>query len=656
MNGKYSVEHPLQFITPEEIREAASLIKATFPPTNRIFFTRLDLKEPENKDYVLQYDDPSFAAQQKPLPPVYREISAVILDKSAGQVWEYDVVVGPPEAVRVSSARVVERVQPPFLAEEYDAMEKLVKSDTRVIALLKKRGIDDIAMVMVDLWTGFFDDPERRVGKPLMFLKTHEKANGYARPIDGIDIAVDLNKMEIIKVTDLFFARPPLHDPLGEWLDVKDVRKDEPKPIVITQPEGVSFRVDGEHIQWQNWDFRIGFNQFDGVVLHTIKFNDKGKWRPVMYRVGYSEMVVPYGDPRHPNYLKNAFDGGEDGLGRNCHSLDLGCDCVGSIHYLDVCMSDGHGVPYTLTRAICLHEEDMGTLWKHKDWRTGRSETRRNRRLVVSFFATIANYDYGFFWYLYLDGTFKGEVKLTGILSTSSIATGTALNGFGTMIGPNLYAPIHQHFFNVRLDTQVDGRNNAVQEVNVRAAKDHEPNPYKAGFRTVETTFYTENEAKRIVSPLTGRHWKIVNPSVRNRAGNLTAWRLVPGPSPLPFAQPESKIIQRAGWLNQTIWVTPFHPKELHPSGNYPCQMEIKDGLSEWTKKNRNIFNTDLVVWYTMGITHIVRCEDWPVMPAEHCSFELKPDNFFDISPVMDLPKTTDKVSCCATPALTSKL
>lgn len=133
-------------------------------------------------------------------------------------------------------------------------------------------------------------------------------------------------------------------------------------------------------------------------------------------------MVVPYGDPRHPNYMKNAFDAGEDGLGTGVHSLDLGCDCLGAICYLDVIMSDGNGTPYIVKNAICIHEEDygslnlallimypLGTLWKHKEWRTGATGVRRSRRLVVSYFTTIANYDYGLYWYFYLDGTIKFE-------------------------------------------------------------------------------------------------------------------------------------------------------------------------------------------------------------------------------------------------------
>lgn len=54
-----------------------------------------------------------------------------------------------------------------------------------------------------------------------------------------------------------------------------------------------------------------------------------------------------------------------------------------------------------IKKAVCMHEEDAGTLWKHTEYRTGHSEVRRSRRLVLSFIATIANYEYGFYWYFY---------------------------------------------------------------------------------------------------------------------------------------------------------------------------------------------------------------------------------------------------------------
>ena len=54
-----------------------------------------------------------------------------------------------------------------------------------------------------------------------------------------------------------------------------------------------------------------------------------------------------------------------------------------------------------IKKAVCMHEEDAGMAWKHVEYRTGHSEVRRMRRLVISFVATIANYEYGFAWHLY---------------------------------------------------------------------------------------------------------------------------------------------------------------------------------------------------------------------------------------------------------------
>ena len=111
-------------------------------------------------------------------------------------------------------------------------------------------------------------------------------------------------------------------------------------------------------------------------------------------------------------FWQNYFDAGEYLLGKQVNSLTLGCDCLGEIHYFDAVLADDDGrAAGASTNAICMHEEDYGVLWKHTDLFTGSRETRRQRRLVISFFVTVGNYDYGFYWYLYLDGTIELEVQ-----------------------------------------------------------------------------------------------------------------------------------------------------------------------------------------------------------------------------------------------------
>lgn len=60
--------------------------------------------------------------------------------------------------------------------------------------------------------------------------------------------------------------------------------------------------------------------------------------------------------------------------------------------------------------------------------------------------------------------------------------------------------------------------------------------------------------------------------------------------------------------------------------------------LLAWTRENRSIADTDIVVWYTIGFHHMARPEDWPILPMELHGFYLKPAAFFDRNPSMDLP------------------
>ena len=243
------------------------------------------------------------------------------------------------------------------------------------------------------------------------------------------------------------------------------------KPLSINQPDGPSFTIDGWHVSWQNWTFRVGFTPREGLVLHQLSWDDGKSARPIIYRASVTEMCVPYSDPSTNHYWKSAFDAGEYGLGKLANQLELGCDCLGTIRYFDIPSADDFGNAFVMKNAVCMHEEDYGTLWKHYEFRTGVFEMRRSRRLVISFFATVGNYDYGFYWYLYQDGTIQLECKLTGIVQTSAVADGDTYP-WGGMITENLGGPTHQHFFNARMHMMVDGERNTRHRTRIRAASD----------------------------------------------------------------------------------------------------------------------------------------------------------------------------------------
>jgi primary-amine oxidase len=335
-------------------------------------------------------------------------------------------------------------------------------------------------------------------------------------------------------------------------------------------------------------------------------------------------------------------------MGMCANSLELGCDCLGEIRYFDAQMVTSRGEPLTIKNAICMHEEDYGILWKHTDRRLNVPEVRRSRRLVISSVSTVENYEYGFFWYLYQDGNIQLEVKLTGVLSLGAAQPGEKPR-YGVLVAPQVYAPNHQHFFNVRLDFDVDGMANTVQQVDVVADEVSEANPFENAFQARPATLRSEKQARAHVNLETARSWRIVNPAVHNAVGEPVAYRFLPGDNSFPFASKNAWWRKRAGFVNYHVWVTPYREDEKYGAGDYPNQSGGGDGLIRWTEQDRPIENTDVVLWYTMGHTHLPRPEDYPVMPAAYIGFVLKPQGFFDLNPANDLPPSAKKEegACC---------
>ncbi|MEY2431631.1 MAG: primary-amine oxidase [Acidimicrobiaceae bacterium] len=537
----------------------------------------------------------------------------------------------------VVSVDHVPDVRPALLFEDSINAIVAVMENDEFQAAMKKRGIDDMAKVQLDPWpAGTFGIPQeegRRITRVIAFLRDEPTDNGYGRPIEGVVAIVDMGRGEVLEVQD--HGVVPIPADKGSYLAKDHQPRTDLKPLEITQPEGPSFTIDGHHITWQGWSVRVSMDPYEGLVLHSLGYHD----RSIVHRASISEMVVPYGDPGPLHGWKNAFDAGEWGLGRMVNSLELGCDCLGEIRYLDAVFSDEHGNPQVHTNAICIHEEDYGILWKHWDMQGGTTEVRRSRRLVISSISTVGNYEYGFYWYLYLDGTIQLEVKLTGIMSTMAVDPEADAPLHASMVAPGLAAPYHQHLFCARLDLDVDGAHNEVHEVDVVPDRpDAEDNPMGNAFRPQVTRLESEQVAQRFVDPAKSRTWKIVNPDVRNGLGEPVAYKLVPGSTPTLLADPTSSVGRRAGFATRNLWVTPYQSDEIRAAGGYPNQSAGGDGLPQWTAADRSLVDTDVVLWYTFGVTHIPRPEDWPVMPVEYAGFSLVPVGFFDRNPALDVP------------------
>ena len=624
-----SAPHPLDPLSADELREAVALVRASELVPRKAVFADVLLDEPA-KDLIVAFEEGRHESPD-------RRVRLRLV--TGPELSALEVVVSLTLSTVISVERI-DGVCPTMLAGESWLTADAVRADPRWQEAMRRRGITDFAKVAVDPWPagrfGLAEEEGRRLGRAIAYLREDPEDNQHARPIEGVIALVDLGRAEVLDVID--HGPAPVPEGRGRY-SAKSTEPWRPdlRALEISQPDGPSFTIEDNVVRWQRWSMRVSLDAHEGLVFHSVIYDDGGRARSILYRASITEMVVPYGDPGPMHGWKNAFDASEWGLGRMANSLELGCDCLGEIRYLDAPMVGERGDVYVIPRAVCIHEEDIGIGWKHVDHAVGSTEVRRARRLVISSIVTAGNYDYGFFWYFHLDGTIEVEVKLTGIVTTIALQPGE-LPEHATRITSELAAPIHQHLFCARLDVALDGTDNSVYEVDVEAEPAGPKNPWGNAFRARATLLERERSAQRMIDPARSRVWKVVNPDVPNGAGDPVGYKLVPATTPTLLASPESSIGRRAGFATRNLWVTPYRPEERWAAGDYPNQNPGGDGLPRWTAEDRSIIATDIVLWYTFGVTHVVRPEEWPVMPVERTGFSFVPAGFFDANPALDVP------------------
>jgi primary-amine oxidase len=613
--------HPLdpasgaEFLAGRDILAAAGLLGET------VRFAYCGLDEPPKDEVLAGRPD--------------RRLRAFLIDGATGESADVIVSLG---AGRVVSRRVLDTAvdgQVPIYSEEFGIVEDVVRADPQWRAAMARRGLTDVTKIRALPQTaGSFDegdDERRRFVRVLAFRQEREHDYVWAHPVDGIAVYVDLVERKVFKIVDEFERPVPVQSGDYDDPEVRGPLREGLRPIEVTQPQGPSFTLDGQRLRWQGWSLRVGFDAREGLILHQISLDG----RPVIYRASIPELVVPYGDPRF-RYWQTYFDCGEYLLGKWTNSLERGCDCLGEIAYLDAVVPDDFGAPQVISNAVCIHEEDFGILWKHTDVFNGSAQTRRQRRLVVSSWATVGNYDYGFYWYFYLDGTIEHEVKMSGALFTAGYPGGDSPHA--EEVAPGLGGPVHQHLFSARLDMTVDGLVNAVDEVDLGGLPAGPGNPYGNAIARTVTRLTSEARAARRCDAARARTWRVVSTERTNAYGKPTGYTLYPEGAPVLLADPSASVHARAGFAANHLWVTRYDPAQRYPAGDFVNQNPGGAGLPAYVAADRDIDGADIVLWHTFGPTHFPRPEDWPVMPVARCGFTLKPTGFFDRNPALGVP------------------
>ncbi|GAA6010692.1 hypothetical protein JCM10207_005800 [Rhodosporidiobolus poonsookiae] len=642
------VFHPLDPATADELARGVALIRATYGADVKLHFKAGGLEEPPKKQ-LIKYLQAERAGL--PVPALPRCMAFMYYIKYTPRLFE--AIVDITNSTITHHKELGREFYAPVDRLEMNEAAQVALADAGVKAEIERLQLGDTAVVL-DPWDYGRDDPEeqRRLAQ-VFFYKRNPKnnspdSNHYAFPLDFMCV-VDLVKMEIVSVSHLALGAgirtgqnygpqkitAPLEPEYDHALQSFPPRTTL-KPLQIVQPEGTSYKVTGNLVEWEKWRFRVGFNWREGMVLHDLTFDG----RETFHRISLAEMFVPYGDPRDPLHRKGAFDLGNVGAGITANDLSLGCDCLGVIKYFSGAVVNSLGDPVAKNNAICMHEIDDGIQWKHTNHRTGKASIVRRRQLVLQTILTVANYEYILMFYLDQAGEIIYETRATGILSTTPIdPENTEKVPFATRVGEGVLAPYHQHIFNLRIDPAIDGHQNSVvvsDSVSMPWSKDL--NPHGTGYQSVERTVKvsgTEN-----TDPYAARTFKIVNPNKINPVSlSPVGYKLMPYPSQNLLALPDSWHARRADFAHAPIWITKYQDRELFPAGDYTNQSSGgAHGIKTWVDRKDNVENEDIVLWHTYTFTHNPRPEDFPIMPAEMVRIHLKPTSFFNYNPTMDIP------------------
>jgi primary-amine oxidase len=125
--------------------------------------------------------------------------------------------------------------------------------------------------------------PDGRIIQCFVYCRSFKGDNHYAHPLDVL-VYLDMNTKKVLQI--LGQSKPAKVPQLNanfftpQVVEERGVRADL-KPLNIAQPQGPSFKVDGHHVTWQKWNFRVGFNYREGVTLHDIGYARASCWSGV---------------------------------------------------------------------------------------------------------------------------------------------------------------------------------------------------------------------------------------------------------------------------------------------------------------------------------------------------------------------------------------
>ncbi|MEM7253751.1 MAG: tyramine oxidase [Pseudomonadota bacterium] len=576
--------------------------------------------------------------------PFPRRARAIVRRGSTTEEHEIDLSA---QRVERSESVVGESL---VLTDSYGQANRIILSDDGALEALRRRGLNPNDVFCVPMTSS--SEPPPAPGRRIMNVPCFARpigSNQYSRPISGLVFRVDFDTERLLETLD--FALPPIANSEHGFLPDEVHRRVgptlTPPPSAPSAPAGgsPSVRVNQSLVQWERWRFHFRVNKRAGTVLSLIDVKDQDRWRPVIYQIHLAEVFVPYMDASQGWHWRSFMDAGEFGFGATLSPLTRGSDCPADATFLPATVSDDEGYPYEVPRAICLFERSTGDPgWRHFERITtpisGQAVGVMRRELVFRSISQLGNYDYVIDYVFGDDGRLTVRVGSTGIVAVKGVdartigeAAASQEGRYGTLVSEHLVAPNHDHFFNFRIDLDVDGRSNSLVSARLQPEK---PDSQRPQIWVVDYQARpTESRARIRMNPQTPTLFLFTNPNQLGRLGHAPSYRLVPHSISYSLLNPDELASIKNPYIQNQLWVTRHAQRERYPGGDYVFLGEGKDTLREWSQRDRDILNTDIVAWYTLGMHHVPRLEDWPVMPTHWSSFSLEPFHFFRENPTL---------------------
>ncbi len=635
-----AVSHPLDPLSWNEYWDVLELLRSAGHLEADTALTLVQLVEPPKREVW------GFRAGDS----ITRRAKAIL--RTDGEAFEAELDL---TARTVLSFKKLEGVEVNLTGAEIVGMGDVVKADPGVQAALARRGYDDLDFVDCSgPPPGYYATPEQQGRRVANYTCSDSRRarNSWTREIPGVTAVVDLELREVIHLVEeeVVEAGPRWaeydRESIGE-------RREVPSPLSTTQPAGPGYQRDGNVFTWQNWRFHVRADQRVGPIVSTVTWDD----RKILYQGFLSEMFVPYMDPSYAWYQRNFLDLGEFSAFGVLKPLVDG-DCPPHAEYLSTVNAGSDGRPVDVPGVLCVFEREAGDMaWRHG---ADGPQSRVKRDLVVRSAAVVGNYDYVFDWTFQQDGSIRVAIGATGIVESKAVSQPTASEGgspvgvgagstadalpaasadaYGHFVQPHIVAVNHDHYFSFRMDLDVDGPDNDLRIDRYVAKELPEDHPRRSLWVIESSNALRETDGQLDIDLRRPAIWRVTSRSKRNHVGYPTSYQLKPGRNAVTLLSPDDYPRRRAGFIDHHLWVTPHDPDELYAAGEHPTMSEPGMGLPGWTRENRSLEEGDIVLWHTVGMHHFVRAEDWPVMPVMWHSFELRPFDFFDQNPAMDLP------------------